>query len=174
MQRSLLLLFVASLVLWPVGCMDDYVPAPSPPAARQEEQPSPEPTAVSENPGPEPAAEASESVAEPKEQPVKTPPLAGPRIALDLGVALPQTGPEGTMMMFSVQYEFVSGAPDPKAQYFWVIERAKGAPQKIPCHLQRKHKLETPISGWRPNEGPFHSHIEDADGKRLSDSIEMK
>ena len=29
------------------------------------------------------------------------------------------------------------------------------------------------IQGWRPEDGPFKSHIEDAKGTRLSESIEM-
>jgi len=109
------------------------------------------------------------------------PPLAPPRtiitdrhsIELSTGVALPQTGPEGTMMMFSVEYEFVLGEPNPKSGYVWVIERTKGAPVKQAVRLDKKGTLNTAIFHWRPEEGPFRSHIEDRDGKRLSASIDM-
>ena len=31
----------------------------------------------------------------------------------------------------------------------------------------------TLIQGWRPEQGPFHSHLEDSKGDRVSESIEM-
>ena len=94
-------------------------------------------------------------------------------IELSTGVALAQPGPEGTMMMFSVEYEFVLGEPNPKAGYVWVIEQAKGAPAKLAFPLKKKGTLNTAIFHWRPENKPFRSHIEDRDGKRLSASIEM-
>ena len=101
-------------------------------------------------------------------------PPAGKSIDLSTGVALPQTGPEGTMMMFSVDYEFAAGEPNAKAGYVWVIERTKGAPTKKPVQLKTKGTLEAAVYYWRPEEGPFRSHIEDRKGKRLSESIDMK
>jgi len=77
------------------------------------------------------------------------------------------------MMMFSVEYEFVQGEPNPKLGYVWVIERAKGASAKQAVPLKKKGTLNTAIFRWRPENGPFRSHIEDRDGKRLSASIDM-
>jgi hypothetical protein len=94
-------------------------------------------------------------------------------IAVTMGVALPQTGPEGTMMMFSVEYEFIQGQPSPEGNV-WVIERTHGAPAKLQRKLTRKATIEAAVFGWRPEEGPFHSHFEDRNGNHLSDSIEMQ
>ncbi|MCE5269630.1 MAG: hypothetical protein LLG00_17265, partial [Planctomycetaceae bacterium] len=108
----------------------------------------------------------------PPRQPVAATATSEPTVTLSTGVALPQAGPEGTMMMFSVDYE-VQGEPA-TGGYVWVIERAKGQPAKIDRNLSKKGTLEAGmIKGWRPEDGPFHSHIEDKNGARVSESIEM-
>jgi hypothetical protein len=85
---------------------------------------------------------------------------------------LAQSGPEGTMMMFSVDYE-LEGRPNTSG-YIWVIERAHGAAAKLEVKLAEKGTLETSLTvNWRPENGPFHSHLEDRQGHRLSESIEM-
>jgi hypothetical protein len=102
------------------------------------------------------------------------PSMAQPALSIQLstGVALPQTGPEGTLMSFSVDYEV--GQADPSsAGYVWVIERAHGAAHKQKAQLAKKGNLMVLIQGWQPEDGPFKSHIEDAKGTRLSESIEM-
>jgi hypothetical protein len=88
-------------------------------------------------------------------------------------VALPQTGPEGTMMGFSVSYEFAQGKPDSEG-YVWVIERTHGDAARRPVKLTEKGTLEAMIQKWRPEDGPFHTHIEDRKGNRLSESIELQ
>jgi hypothetical protein len=125
---------------------------------------------------PPPSAPSQPPPAAPS-QPPATHPLP---ISLWRGVALAQTGPEGTMMLFHVEYEFVNGDPSISYKYFWVIERAHGASIKFPRKLQAKgelqypeHEYDRPLTGWRPEDGPFHTHIEDNSGKRLSDSIEL-
>jgi hypothetical protein len=40
-----------------------------------------------------------------------------PAIQLSAGVALPQTGPDGTLMSFSVDYAFLQGEPVPKTMF---------------------------------------------------------
>jgi hypothetical protein len=86
---------------------------------------------------------------------------------------LAQTGPEGTMMTFSVDYQVAQGQPSTSG-YIWVIERAHGAPAKVEVKLVEKGTLETRLPlNWRPENGPFHSHLEDRQGHRLSESIEM-
>jgi hypothetical protein len=100
-------------------------------------------------------------------------PAAGSSIRLSAGVALPQTGPDGTLMSFSVDYEFAEGQPD-SGGYTWVIERAHGASAKQKAQLSNHGNLMTLIPGWKPEDGPFQSHIEDLKGARLSESIEMR
>lgn len=95
-----------------------------------------------------------------------------PPIRLSAGVALPQTGPDGTLMSFSVDYRLVQG--DPAPEYVWVIERAKGVPARQKVKLGRQGNLPILLPGWRPEEGPFHTHIEDGAGKRLSESLPLR
>ena len=63
-------------------------------------------------------------------------------------------------------------APDP-AGCVWVIERGCGNPERQKVKLDRQGKLETVLVGWRSEQGPFHCHLEDADGKQVSESVEM-
>jgi hypothetical protein len=104
------------------------------------------------------------------------PPVAATQqtIQLATGVALAQTLPdEGTVMMFSVDYEVAQGEPSPSG-YIWVIERARGVPAKLEVKLTAKGTLESALTAhWRPEDGPFHSHLEDRKGNRVSESIEM-
>jgi hypothetical protein len=88
-------------------------------------------------------------------------------------VALPQTGPEGTLMSFSVDYEFTDGVPSASG-YVWVIERAHGKPLRQPVKLSKQGNLPILLNGWRPEDGPFQIHMEDLGGKRLSASIELR
>ena len=75
-------------------------------------------------------------------------------------------------MSFSVDYELSQGEPGSKG-YVWVIERAHGASGKQQVQLSEKGTLMVLIQGWRPEDGPFKSHIENAKGTRLSESIDM-
>jgi hypothetical protein len=109
----------------------------------------------------------------PASNPSPPPTVAQQSIQLATGVALAQTGPEGTMMMFSVDYE-VAQSQSSTSGYIWVIERAHGAAAKVEVKLTAKGTLETALTvNWRPENGPFHSHLEDWQGHRLSESIEM-
>ena len=83
-----------------------------------------------------------------------------------------QTTVEGNAVAFSVEYQLTGGAPDP-AGCVWVIERARGNPERQKVKLDRQGKLETVLVGWRSEQGPFHCHLEDADGKQVSESVEM-
>jgi hypothetical protein len=96
-----------------------------------------------------------------------------PPIRLTHGQSLAQPGPEGTMTGFSIGYEFVRGEPLSSAGYVWVIRRAAGAPARIPVRLNSKgewYKFEQ----WRPEEGPFQAHLEDAAGNQLSNTIDLR
>ena len=89
-------------------------------------------------------------------------------------MALPQTGPTGILMSFSVDYRFTSGQPDPALQYVWVIERAKGNSAALPVRLNAQGTLQILIPGWRPEEGPFQSYLADYRGNRVSRSISLR
>jgi hypothetical protein len=88
------------------------------------------------------------------------------------GQSLEQTTVDGNAVGFHVDYQVIGGEPN-SAGYVWVIERAHGSPEKQKVKLERQGKLETMLVGWRSEQGPFHSHLEDADGKQVSESVEM-
>ncbi len=76
-------------------------------------------------------------------------------------------------MSFGVDYQFTEGQPS-TAGYVWVIERAQGAPSRQSVRLAKQGTLPVLLPGWRPEDGPFRSHLEDPSGKRVSPSIEMR
>lgn len=95
-------------------------------------------------------------------------------VQLSAGVALPQTGAEGTLMSFSVDYQFAGGQPPTSPDCVWVIERAGGPPLRQAAKLGAKNTLMALVPGWRPEDGPFSTHLEDRNGSRLSHSLPLK
>ena len=189
MLRMFFALLAVAAVFCPAGCGDNYVPAPRPSSPGEMDEPSPPPAESPNGAKESPVAEPKHRSAKPHEDEprgakphtdepfaVEVQPVAPIRYSIELnrGVALGQPGPEGTMMMFSVEYEFIVGGPDNPPNYVWVIERAKGGSVKQPVSLKNSGELNAAISGWRPDEGPFRSHIENSEGKRLSANIEMR
>jgi hypothetical protein len=168
MNRYFLAIFSTALVLPLTGCQEKPTPGGNPKANASTDKPNlPPPPPPSETTPAIPASPTSPTGPSPQ-------PPAGPvSIALSTGVALPQPSINGTILMFSVDYEFTQGQPDP-AGYVWVIERAKGTPAKVGVKLGPKNNLMVPMTKWRPEDGPFKSHIEDSKGNRLSESIEMR
>jgi len=155
------------------------LPPPPPPEALIPPAPPDMPGQEAEERGNETPRSAEPSPPELPAAPPPAPPVAPPApqaeqhtIALSTGVALPQTGPEGTLMSFSVDYEVIAGEPDPKG-YIWVIERAKGPPLRQPVRLAKKGNLPILVPGWRPEDGPFHTYFEDQAGRRVSPTIEL-
>lgn len=121
----------------------------------------------------EPPAAASSSPAAPQPATPRTP-AGQPSIRLSAGVALPQTTPSGTVMSFSVDYRFIRGGPDPSAQYYWVVQRARGSPGRLPVRLAPSSTLRVFVRKWRVQDGPFQSHIEDGRGNRLCRSVALR
>ena len=77
------------------------------------------------------------------------------------------------MMMFSVDYEVSQGEPNTSG-YIWVIERAHGDPARVEVKLTTKGTLSAAmVVKWKPEDAPFHSHLEDRKGNHVSESIEM-
>jgi len=95
-------------------------------------------------------------------------PAAGPMVELSAGVALPQTGPTGWMMSFSVDYEFTQGGPDPTSKYGLVIQRAGGQPTISQVQLRERDTLRLSVPEWRKEEGPFQAQLIEvrSDGSR--------
>jgi len=96
------------------------------------------------------------------------------QIRLSAGVALPQSLPTGTTMGFSIDYQFTQGRPSPSSPYAWVIEPSRGQPVKQPVQLRERGTLQGFVPGLRPEHGPFKTHIEDAQGNRLSASAPLR
>ena len=99
-------------------------------------------------------------------------------IRLSAGVALPQTGPTGRLMSFSIDYQFTHGGPTPEVRYVWVIERTKGKPAAQLVRLKDKGTLRAFIPGWRPEEGPFQTYVEelakDGSRRRISRAVSLR
>ncbi len=176
MQRWFHIALLSSLAFTMAGCSDSTSP-PRPTPAALVEKPVPPPPP----PPPPPPSQDTTKVATEKQPappaPPQTPPAARPSIQLSTGVALAQTGPNGTLMSFSVDYEYSPGEADTSSGQVWVIERAHGASARVPVQLstQAGHpSLQTLIDRWRPEDGPFQSHLEDRRGNRISESIEMR
>ncbi len=112
--------------------------------------------------------------------PVSTVPASAPEVRLRTGVALPQTLPTGTAMGFSVDYEFVGDSPRPSSVYVWVLVRGDGTRAEIPAAVMNRSAqgtLQTFITTWRPDDGPFKCHIEERTstnaGRAISNSIDL-
>lgn len=112
----------------------------------------------------------------PPSPPPSAPPSNEPRIRLSTGVALPQTTVDGTKMFFSVDYQYLQGEPAANRDVF-VVERAHGAAHKQLVAESKGPDGRTLVAippNWRSEDGPFKAHVEDRDGNRISDSIELK
>ncbi len=142
------------------------------PGAEQASAPSVPPSqtdAVGQTPV-EPVAPRPRPAPSTPSQPV---PSQRPAIKLSAGVAVPQSLPTGTAMGVSVDYRFIAGQPG-SSPYLWVIQPGKGQTAKKPVQLQPQGNLQMFVLQFRPENGPFHTHIEDAQGNRLSPSLLLK
>jgi hypothetical protein len=100
-------------------------------------------------------------------------------VKLSAGVALAQTGPEGTLMSFSVDYRFMDGKPDKEGHYLWVIQPAVGDSLELPVQLKKKQDtLQILVPEWKPDIGPFKTHIvevgKDGTQKKLSELTPLR
>lgn len=95
-------------------------------------------------------------------------------IRLSTGVALAQTLPTGTAMGFSVEYEFVNHPPSGPANFFWVVQSGKGRAVRQPIQMTVRGTLQGFVPQFRPEDGPFRTHIEDQSGNRLSKSLPLR
>ena len=160
-----LVLVVPALCLTGCGSYEPTTPPPAAPAAIEPDTAGNTPTA----PESDPADAPGDADANPPPS-ASAPPTASPTgaatspaateypVDLSTGVALAQTGPDGVLMSFSVDYEF-AGQPDASCQYVWVIKRNRGEPASIAVNLKDEGTLETLVPKWRPEEGPFEAQI---------------
>ena len=103
-----------------------------------------------ETPFSAPAPQAQANAGSPAEQkPIK----------LSLGTHLPQTGPEGLIILFSVEYS-LQGELNPGAQYVWGIHRNRGNAAEQRVTLQSDGTL-TGVQSWQVEDAPYESWIEE-------------
>lgn len=103
-------------------------------------------------------------------------PETGPSLQVDLSaaVALPMTGPEGTMMGFSVDYRIKGAIPTGPSPFVWVIQGQGGKIYRLPVKLDSQGNLMLIVPEWRPEDGPFRCRIEDQTGRAISASVDMR
>ena len=101
---------------------------------------------------------------------------SGPNLQVDLSaaVALAMTGPEGTMMGFSVDYRVKGTAPSGQSPFVWVIEGQGGKIYRLPVKLESQGNLMLVVPEWRPEDGPFRCRIEDQMQRAVSPTVDMR
>ncbi len=159
---------VALLAL--AGCVGRYevkAPPPASKAAAAWKSDPPKPDAA------KPIAPKSDAQTRPAQAATPVPSTSLP-VQLSAGVALPQTLADGTAMGFSVDYQFAQGQPDPNSAYVWVIERSQGAASRQSVKLSPQGTLQVFVAEFRPEEGPFQTHLEDGRGSRLSPTVPLR
>lgn len=116
--------------------------------------------------------------------PPPTPPSSGAapgtgQVRLSAGTALAQSLPDGTAMFFSVDYEFLAGAPQSSVPYFLVIQSARGGAVAVPVpRLQQSGNLVHIMPRTGPEIGPFFAVLvqgsQPQSAQRISNSVELK
>ncbi|MFH1265623.1 MAG: hypothetical protein ABIK89_07830 [Planctomycetota bacterium] len=200
MTRPTYAAVLLAMCLFLAGCAGDYEVASdygsggnAPPPSEQAAPPTTDsppaaPSAPESTPASSPGDEVSGGPPASPPPPAPVPPAAAgppatvpmgtsrqPSIKLSAGVALPQSLPTGTAMGFSADYRFTGGRPSPSSRYFWVIEPAKGEPVRMEVKLNDEGTLPpTFVPSFRPENGPFRTHVEDGYGNRLSPSLPLR
>jgi hypothetical protein len=82
-------------------------------------------------------------------------------IRLSAGTALPQTGPDGTLMSFSVDYQVAGYQPEQGARCVLVIERGDRRRVEQPAEISASGTWAAFVQGWPPEAGPFRAWIEE-------------
>jgi len=101
----------------------------------------------------------------PQNQPQPPPAAAGAvatfPIRLSAGTSLPQTGPEGTLMSFSVDYLSAGYQPPAGARCVLVVERGDRKRVEQAVEVAASGTWALFVQGWPPEAGPFQAHIEE-------------
>jgi hypothetical protein len=110
-----------------------------------------------------PAAEPTYSPTEP------TTSASKPSIRLSVGIALPQTLPDGTQIGVSVDYK-LTGNLNPSAKYLWVIQSRQGeTAMEVQLKPQGGNLASFLPIAIRPEDSPFKAWIDEVStsGSRL-------
>jgi hypothetical protein len=103
--------------------------------------------------------------AAPQNNPQAPPAVAGAAVTfairLSAGTALPQTGPEGTLMSFSVDYQAAGYQPPSGARCVLVVERGDRKRVEQPAEIAASGTWAVFVQGWPPESGPFQAHVEE-------------
>jgi hypothetical protein len=94
-------------------------------------------------------------------------PAAQSAVRLSAGVALAQSLPTGTAMMFSVDYQVVEQVGS--AGTIWVIRTGDGQTVGRATPLEPRGTLQAVLPQLRPEHGPFDTCIQDGYGRQLSE-----
>lgn len=82
------------------------------------------------------------------------------QIRLSAGVALPQSLPDGTSVLCSMDFQWLSGAPEPGVEYVWVVETGNGQRLSGPANVAKQRgTVQAILRGVRPDQGPFRGAI---------------
>ena len=171
MRHWLPIAVVLAPVLWMIGCSESLTPTPRQnPGTAVQPNPSSPPAAPHQRPRqarravrpafsrrPRRASRAGNASSTGGACDARTAAAGRCRAVVDpaLGRAWRCPRPaQGTLMSFSVDYEFVQGEPSPEG-YVWVIERAHGNPARQSVKLSKQGNLPILIQGWRPRGRPF-------------------
>jgi hypothetical protein len=85
---------------------------------------------------------------------------AAPRIQLSTAIALAQTLPDGTSVLCSIDYQWVSSGVQTGVQYIWVIELGNGQRMSGPANVsKRSGTVQAILRGVKPDQGPFKGAI---------------
>lgn len=165
-------LWAATIAIWCAGC-DQPTASPvsstslPPPLRAQTVLPGDLPHVPAVEP-PMPAAQfpAANAVAAPPpgQAPAAvtpaTPTATAPRIRLSTGIALAQTLPDGTNVLCSIDYQWVSGGAQQGAEYVWVIELGNGHRMSGPANVAKaRGTIEPILRGVKPDQGPFRAAV---------------
>jgi len=115
-------------------------------------------------PAPQGAAPAAASASEPSgaiQQPAAIPAAPAFPIRLSAGTALPQTGPEGTLMSFSIDYQAGEYRPAGDVRLVLTIEAAGGKRVEEPIQIAASGTWALFVGGWDPEAGPFQAYVEE-------------
>jgi hypothetical protein len=97
----------------------------------------------------------------PQAQPPAAPAAASFPIRLSAGTSLPQTGPEGTLMSFSVDYQAAGYRPPLGARCVLVVERGDRKRVEQPAEVAANGTWALFVEGWPPEAGPFQAHVDE-------------
>ena len=153
-------------------------PSSRPPVPTPSAPPTPTPVPPSTN------AAADEELAGDdagdEEATAATPPAKALRkldIQLSTGVSLAQTGPDGTLMSFSIDYQFTATPPVAGARYGVVVQRRDGQAVLQEEKLKVSDTVQLLVPKWRPEDGPFYAFIVELNSQdrpiAKSESIEL-